>query len=131
MRRPIHTTIALLCVFAQLALGASSALGLVICVGRDHAGIERSSDGCCAAHEGVHQGRDESRLDAGCCSDVPLVSATRQLSNGPRSAVPPRLVLALPVPPTPPGVRLRGRRLAVLASPAPSSLALRSIILRV
>ena len=128
MRHAIRTTVALFCVLVQLALGASSALGLVLCVGRDHSGIELSSDGCCVAHEMTHHAGAESTLDEGCCSDIPLVSATRQASSGPRSeAAPPLVALPSPLP----DVRIGGRRAADPASPPPARLALSSIVLRV
>jgi hypothetical protein len=71
--------VAVLCVLTQLGLGASTALGLVLCVGADHTAVELPSDDCCANH-GATPDR-ATIIEESCCSDVPLVSAWRSLSD--------------------------------------------------
>jgi hypothetical protein len=132
MRHRRHrTVVALLCVVAQLALGASS-LGLVVCTGRDHAAIELASDDCCAGH-GPADGRAGGTAFADrCCSDTPLFAADRRLSDVPRSQPAPIPVLfASLAPAAPPPVRLDHRLAADRRVPAPDRLALRAIVLRV
>jgi hypothetical protein len=79
-RRRILIAVSVLCVLTQLGLGASSALGLVLCVGTDHAAIELPSDDCCDTHGGM-AGRSAATFETSCCSDVPLVSAFRSVSD--------------------------------------------------
>jgi hypothetical protein len=80
MRRPLATIVAVLAVLLQLALGVSASLGLVLCVGDDHAGIELAGDGCCASH-GTLGPTAVTTLERACCSDVPLYWAVRPLSD--------------------------------------------------
>ncbi len=109
--RKLLTAVSVICVLAQLGLGASSALGLVLCVGADHTAVELPSDDCCAGHGGS-AGRSSSTLEASCCDDVPLAAAWRSVSDVRR--LDPSLAL-----------------IAAVASPLPvaatSALALRSV----
>lgn len=86
-RRTLLPIVAVLAVIAQLALGVSAHLGLVLCIGADHAAIESAADDCCAAH-GTVGGRAVATIERDCCSDIPLYSAARPLSDVPRSYVP-------------------------------------------
>jgi hypothetical protein len=128
--RPTRITVALLCVLAQLALGAS-ALGLVVCTGRDHAGIELPSEACCAAHGLATPDAPATALEDACCSDTPLFTAGRRLSDVPRSQAPPSPVLVAVLAAAPPAVRLDHVRAAERDAPATVRLALRAIVLRV
>lgn len=78
-RRSGLILVAVLCVLTQLGLGASSALGLVLCIGADHTAVEMPSDDCCPSHDGT-PGR-AATIETSCCSDVPLVSVWRSLSE--------------------------------------------------
>ena len=50
MRRPLATIVTMLAMLAQLGLGMSASLGLVMCVGKDHTAIALGADDCCASH---------------------------------------------------------------------------------
>ena len=131
MRRSLVPTLAVLTVIAQLALGVSAHLGLVLCVGSDHAAIESAADDCCASH-GTVGSRPVATLERDCCSDTPLYSAVRPLSDVPRPyAASISLVAALPSAAV--AVLLpAGEPVWDLASPPPSSPAVRrSVVLRV
>ena len=92
-RRTLLPTIAVLAVIAQVALGVSAHLGLVLCIGADHAGIESAADDCCASH-GTVGAHGVATIERHCCSDIPLYSAARPLSDVPRSYAPSTSVLA-------------------------------------
>lgn len=86
-----------MCVLTQLALGVSATLGLVFCVGDDHAGIELASEDCCAAHATAEPALP-AVVATDCCSDIPLYAAARPLSDVRRSpAALTALVAILPV----------------------------------
>jgi hypothetical protein len=129
-RRPLRTAVAFLSVLAQLALGAS-ALGLVVCTGRDHAGIELPSGACCEGHGLGRSGSTAAALEDSCCSDTPLFASARRLSEVPRSQPPPAPVLLAVLAAPPPPVRLDHRLAADRDAPATVRLALRAIVLRV
>jgi hypothetical protein len=86
MRRTLVPTVAVLAVIAQLALGVSGSFGLVLCIGADHAAIEWAEDDCCAAH-GTVGAQPVATIERDCCSDIPLYSFARPLSDVPRSHV--------------------------------------------
>lgn len=119
MRRPLANAIAFFCVLVQLALGVSSLLGLVLCVGEDHAAIEIASDDCCA-------GADEALSDD-CCSDIPLYAAAQQVPEVQRAA--PAMLAAAAVAPF---AGDTGRRVgrAVSLTPVPP-FGVGSVVLRV
>jgi hypothetical protein len=131
VRRLVATAVALFCVLIQLALGVSSTLGLVFCVGDDHAGIELAAADCCAAH-----GTDSRPVVAAgaddCCSDIPLFTAVRPLSDVPRwqaafaelaAMAAPAVVIAR--------AGAAGTLPAFAVSPPPAALSRRSVVLRV
>lgn len=93
MRRTLLPTVAVLAVIAQMALGVSGHLGLVLCIGADHAAIESATDDCCASHGTVGR-QPVATIERDCCSDIPLYSVARPLSDVPRSHVPTASILA-------------------------------------
>src|SRR5688572_2540652 len=130
MRRVLTPTVVVLAVLAQLALGVSAHLGLVLCIGDDHAAIESAADDCCASH-GTVGSHPVATIARDCCSDIPLYSAVRQLSDVPRSyAAPTSLVAALPVTGAVPALAADGVVLTVAGAP-PSPPPVRSVVLRV
>lgn len=92
-RRTLLPIVAVLSVTAQLALGVSAHLGLVLCIGADHAAIESAADDCCASH-GTLGAHAIATIERDCCSDIPLYSAVRPLSDVPRAYVPSTFGLA-------------------------------------
>jgi hypothetical protein len=126
-----HPAVALFCILAQLALGASS-LGLVLCTGRDHAGIELKSDACCGSHAQADARPTGPALEDSCCSDTPLFAADRRVSDVPRSQPPPAPVfLAWIGAAGGPSLRPDPRGAAEREVSAPDRLARRVIVLRV
>lgn len=131
MRRTLVPTVAVLAVIAQVALGVSGHLGLVLCIGDDHAAIESATDDCCASH-GTVGARPVATIERDCCSDIPLYSVARPLSDVPRSHVLPTSILAtssviaaVPVAASPDALlRERGH------APSPPAIG-RSVVLRV
>lgn len=93
MRRTFLPTVAVLAVIAQVALGVGAHLGLVLCVGADHAAIESAADDCCQSH-GTMGSQPITTIERDCCSDIPLYSVARPLSEVPRSYVPTASVFA-------------------------------------
>lgn len=131
MRRPFATIVTMLAMLAQLALGVSASLGLVMCVGKDHASIELAADDCCASH-GAQGPTAVATLERDCCSDIPLYEAVRVVADVPRAAhaTPPSVAL-VPSPAAVTGGGLTRSPAAVADTPPPSHLDRRSIVLRV
>jgi hypothetical protein len=131
MRRPFATIVTLLALLTQVGIGMSASLGLVMCVGKDHAAIELASDDCCASH-GAPASTAAAALERDCCSDIPLYEAMRVVADVPRAsgvgtptlAVRPALADVADVG------RARGAVVVATASP-PSPVDRRSIVLRV
>ena len=127
----MYGAVALVCVLAQLAVGAS-ALGLIVCTGRDHAAIELGSDDCCTGGKVAGRTDHAATLTDRCCSDTPLFAAARQVSDVRRSQPPSSPVLLALVAPRAAAAAAGERHPAsALAFSASSRLALRSVILRV
>jgi hypothetical protein len=121
--------IAVLAVTAQLMVGALAQLGFVVCVGRDHTAIERASaDDCCAAHEA--SGRTAlAQIERDCCSDVPLGTAVRSLSDVPRS--PGHVVAVLPIVARVADLQAQRAFASSVAAPSSPDGVSRSVVLRV
>jgi hypothetical protein len=131
MRRSFATILTLLAMLTQVGLGMSASLGLVMCVGTDHAAIELAADDCCASH-GAPAPTAGATLERDCCSDIPLYEALRVVADVPRATV--LGAPGLAVLPALAALDDVGRTLhapvVVPASP-PSSRDRRSIVLRV
>jgi len=131
MRRPFATIVTMLAMLAQLGLGMSASLGLVMCIGKDHAAIELGADDCCASH-GAQAPIAVATLERDCCSDIPLYEAVRVVADVPRASHASAPTVALV--PLPPAVHTGGpihRLVAVADASPPSHLDRRSIVLRV
>src|SRR4051812_43637692 len=85
MRRPLATIVTMFAMLTQLGLGMSASLGLVMCVGKDHAAIELGADDCCASH-GAQAPTVVATLERDCCSDIPLYEAVRVVADVPRAS---------------------------------------------
>jgi hypothetical protein len=131
MRRPVATIVTLVALLTQLGLGVSASLGLVMCVGNDHAAIELAADDCCASH-GPPAPAAAVALERDCCSDIPLYEAMRVVADVPRGSVHdgPGLAVLPAVAALPDVGRTPPAAVVVTASP-PSSLDRRSTVLRV
>ena len=117
----------MLCVLAQLGLGASSALGLVVCVGRDHAAVESPADHCCSRH-----GTAELAFESSCCDDLPLVSVWRSAVDLRRDETSPTIATTLTSSiPVCSAVVSAAARAVILGPPPTSPLASRATVLRV
>ena len=109
----------------------SASLGLVMCVGKDHAAIELAADDCCASH-GAQAPTTVATLERDCCSDIPLYEAVRVVADVPRgSGAYPAIVALVPSPLEVAGGGLPRRPAAVADAPPPSHVDRRSIVLRV
>ena len=131
MRRPFATIVTLLAMVAQLGLGMSASLGLVMCVGKDHAAIELAADDCCASH-GTTGPTAVATLERDCCSDIPLYEAVRVVADVPRAShASPPIVALVPSSAVVTGGGLYRRPTSAVDTPPPSHLDRRSIVLRV
>ena len=131
MRRPFATIVTLLAMLAQLGLGMSASLGLVMCIGKDHATIELVTDDCCASH-GVQAPAAAATLERDCCSDIPLYQAMHVVADVPRgSGVGASSVAVLPALTSLDDVGDARGSAIVVAAPPSSHRDRRSIVLRV
>jgi hypothetical protein len=130
--RTRRTAVALFCILAQLALGAST-LGLVVCAGRDHLAIELPSDDCCAGHGRADAGGRGPALEGTCCSDTPLFAAARRITDLPRSQPAPAPVFSAWLAPShaPAAIHPDPRGGPAREASVPHRVALRAIVLRV
>lgn len=130
MHRRLPGLVAILCVLVQLAVGVSSALGLVLCSGREHSAIESSSGACCAAHRGDPIAG--SWLEDGCCSDTPLAALALPLADTWRAKPMPASGCTSAVAPVPPAPsHPRTRSLLDREASASARAGLRAVVLRI
>jgi hypothetical protein len=97
MRRASTTTLPVIAMLAQIALGVTAPFGLVFCVGETHAAVELAADDCCASHGSVLPTAMPT-IERACCSDISLYAATRAVADGPRAWSPFGAALLAPHP---------------------------------